>query len=351
MAGYQEILTDPSYAGQIIAMTYPHIGNYGVNASDRESRRVFAEGLVVRELSRRASNWRSEGSLEDSLIEDGVPAITGVDTRRLTRHVREVGAMPGVIIHGDVTDAEAIDLASAAPQMEGRDLVTEVTIDKPYVVEPAGGAEFDIAAYDFGIKARILEDLAGLGARVTVWPARTEPSQVLSSGPDGVFLSNGPGDPAAVGYAIAASGELLGKLPVFGICLGHQIMSLALGARTYKLAFGHHGGNHPVRQIETGRVEVTSQNHGFAVDPVSLGASATHSVAWGNDSAGPESLNSDRFGTIEATHVNLNDGTLEGLRCLDLPAFSVQYHPEAAPGPNDARYLFDRFKSMVEECR
>jgi carbamoyl-phosphate synthase small subunit len=319
--GYQEILTDPSYCGQIVVMTTPHIGNYGCTSLDDESRRPFLSGFVMRASTLRPSNWRSEEPLPDYLARHGLVAATGIDTRALTRHVRAFGAMPGAIAP---TAAEAIERARATPPMEGRDLVDEVSVVAPYVSEPEGATHFDVGAYDFGIKRHILRQLAARGCRVTVYPARTPAATVLQAGHDGVFLSNGPGDPAALPYAVTNVEALLGHVPVFGICLGHQILGRALGASTFKLPFGHHGGNHPVRRLSDGRVEITSQNHGFAVDPGTL------------------------TGDVERTHENLNDGTVEGLRHRDIAAFSVQYHPEAGPGPHDPRYLFDTFMQLME---
>jgi carbamoyl-phosphate synthase small subunit len=322
--GYQEVLTDPSYCGQIVVMTTPHIGNYGVTSADDESRRPFLSGFVVRSIAMRPSSWRAEHALDGWLARHGVVALTGVDTRAVTRHVRAHGAMPGAIAP---TAEEALAAARSAPPMEGQDLVGAVTVGAPYSYEPSSEQRFDVAAHDFGIKRHILGQLAARGCRVTVYPARTPPEELLSSGHDGVFLSNGPGDPAALPDVVENVRELLGKIPVFGICLGHQIMGLALGARTFKLPFGHHGANHPVRRLGAARVEITSQNHGFAVDASDLGRS------------------------VERTHENLNDGTLEGLRHREIPAFSVQYHPEAGPGPHDARYLFDEFTALMEACR
>jgi carbamoyl-phosphate synthase small subunit len=318
LTGYQEVITDPSYAGQIITFTYPHIGNYGATASDRESRRPFCRGVIVRELARRRSNWRSEEDLDAFLRANSVPGIAGVDTRRLTRHIRESGAMPGAIGTADETTLKAA--AAAEPGTSGIDLVATVTTTEPYMV---GDGRRRVVAYDFGIKQTILRHLGRI-ASVEVVPASTEAADVLARNPDGVFLSNGPGDPEQVPYAVEAIRALLGEVPIFGICLGHQLLSLAIGARTEKLPFGHHGGNHPVRRLATNQVEITSQNHNFAVVEDSL------------------------RGVAEMTHVNLNDGVCEGLRVLDAPAFSVQHHPEAGPGPHDASYLFDEFDELMD---
>jgi carbamoyl-phosphate synthase small subunit len=319
LSGYQEIVTDPSYAGQVITFTYPHIGNYGVNAADDESRRPFCSGVIVRDLARRPSNWRAERSLGDLLHEHGVPGIAGIDTRRLTRHLRDAGALPGAF----GTDEAAVRAAAAtARTTDGVDLVATVTTDVPYLAGD-DGAPFHVVAYDFGIKRTILRHLVGVGCRVEVVPAGTPAADVLAREPDGVFLSNGPGDPAPLVGAVEAVRGLVGEVPVFGICMGHHILGLALGGHTYKLQFGHHGANHPVRHVASGRVEITSQNHNYAVDADSLA------------------------GVVELTHVNLNDGVVEGLRVLDAPAYSVQYHPEAGPGPHDARYLFDDFIALM----
>jgi carbamoyl-phosphate synthase small subunit len=317
LSGYQEVITDPSYAGQIITFTYPHIGNYGVNASDFESRRPFCRGVIVRDLARRHSNYRATASLDAMLAHYGISGIGGIDTRRLTRLLRDTGAMAGAF--GTAPEAVLGAAALAEPGTDGIDLVAEVTTAQSYTV---GAGERSIVAYDFGLKHSILRDLADLG-RVTVVPASTTAAEVLALHPDGVFLSNGPGDPAQVGYAVDAIRGLLGEVPVFGICLGHQLLSRAIGGETFKLPFGHHGGNHPVRHEATGRIEITSQNHNFCVDPASIA------------------------GRAEVTHLNLNDMTVEGMRVRDVPAFSVQYHPEAGPGPHDAKYLFAMFAELM----
>jgi carbamoyl-phosphate synthase small subunit len=320
LVGYQEIVTDPSYAGQIITFTYPHIGNYGVNGDDSEARAPHCRGVIVRDLARRASNWRATEDLPGYLERNRVAGIAGIDTRRLTRRIRSAGALPGAF--GLADRATLLAAAQADGGTDGRDLVAEVTTAESYAVGPVD-AGFLVVAYDFGIKRSILDQLVQAGCRVEVVPASTPAADVLQREPDGVFLSNGPGDPGPVAYAHANVKELIGKLPVFGICLGHQIMSLALGAQTFKLRFGHHGGNHPVRNLSSGHVEITSQNHNYAVDKESL----------------PD-------GAI-VTHLNLNDGDLEGMRADDLRAFSVQYHPEAGPGPHDARYLFADFTDLM----
>lgn len=314
MSGYQEVITDPSYAGQMIAFTNPHIGNYGVNDDDDEARRPFCRGIVVRDLNGTPSNWRAGEGLEEYLVRHGVPALSGVDTRRLTRHLRDRGAVPCAF--GTAPEASLREAARAASPTDGRDLVSEVTTPAPY---RWGAGPWRVVVYDFGIKATMLRHLGKL-ATLTVVPATTSADDVLAMEPDGVFLSNGPGDPSALGGAKGAVAALVGKVPLFGICLGHQLLGAALGGTTYKLPFGHHGSNHPVKRLATGQVEVTSQNHNYAVRAVP-GASTTH--------------------------LNLNDGVVEGVRCDTAPAFSVQYHPEAGPGPHDARYLFAEFSELM----
>ncbi len=320
LSGYQEIVTDPSYAGQIITFTYPHIGNYGCNPHDDESGQPRCRGIVVRSLSRRSSNWRAKDDLEQFLQRHGVPGISGIDTRRLTRHVREAGAIPGAF--GTAPAAELLAAARADGGTDGKDLATGVSTTDAYTVGRPDSPYF-VVAIDYGIKASIIRRLADEGVQVEVVPAATSAAAILDREPDGVFLSNGPGDPAAVTGGIDTVRSLLGRVPIFGICLGHQVMARALGASTFKLRFGHHGGNHPVRNLATGHVEITSQNHNYAVDRASLPA-GTH-----------------------LTHINLNDDDVEGLRAPDLRAFSVQYHPEAGPGPHDARYLFRDFVELM----
>jgi carbamoyl-phosphate synthase small subunit len=322
MSGYQEVITDPSYAGQVIAFTYPHIGNYGVSPEDEESGHPFCRGVVVRDIIDRPSNWRSAESLERFLVRHGIAGITGVDTRRLTRHIREAGAMPCAL--GTAPEAALLAAARLEPGTEGVDLVAEVTTPVRYRASSTG-SDLRVVAYDFGIKTTILRNLVRV-ADVEIVPATTPASEVLALEPHGVFLSNGPGDPAALGHLVTEVGALLGEVPVFGICLGHQLLAAALGGDTFKMRFGHHGGNHPVKRLETGTVEITSQNHGYAVA----------------DGTVPDA---------ELTHVNLNDGVVEGLRLADLRAFSVQYHPEAGPGPHDARYLFEEFRELMEASR
>jgi carbamoyl-phosphate synthase small subunit len=320
LSGYQEIVTDPSYAGQIITFTYPHIGNYGTNPDDDEAAAPFCRGVIVRDLVRRHSSWRATESLDAFLARHGVPAITGIDTRRLTRHLREHGAVPGAF----GTDEAAVRAAAGLSEpTDGKDLVATVTAPTPYAYGDPD-APFHVVAYDFGIKRTILRHLAGAGCYVDVVPASTSTADVIARAPDGIFLSNGPGDPGAVvGVADAVRGLVGSGIPLFGICLGHQVLGHALGGDTFKLPFGHHGGNHPVRHVPTGSVEITSQNHNYAVDPDSL----------------------DR--AVEITHVNLNDGVCEGLRVTGEPVFSVQHHPEAGPGPHDASYLFTEFTTMM----
>jgi carbamoyl-phosphate synthase small subunit len=331
LTGYQEILTDPSYHGQIVVMSQPHIGNTGVNDDDDESQRAWLSGFVVREASPITSNWRATQSLDDYLRERGVVAISEVDTRALVRHIRTHGAQNAALASVDPQPDRLIALACSAPDMNGLDLAKEVSCPETYSWSLTHYAlrltlreMYHVVAYDFGIKHNILRLLSDHGCRVTIVPAQTSASDVLALKPDGVFLSNGPGDPAAVTYAIDNIKQLLGRVPIFGICLGHQLLGLALGGRTYKLKFGHRGGNQPVKNLDTNRVEISSHNHGFAVEADSL----------------PQG--------VEVTHINLNDNCVEGLRAASLRAFSVQYHPEAAPGPHDARYLFRYFVDLMK---
>ena len=336
MTGYQEILTDPSYCRQIVTLTYPHIGNVGCNEEDFESRANYAAGLVIRDLPLRAENWRLQDTLPDYLKKHGVVAIAGIDTRKLTRILREKGAQAGCILAGEVNESKALAEARAFPGLAGMDLAKVVTVASHYDwneaewtlkgYQPAPAPKYHVVAYDFGVKRNILRMLASRGCKVTVVPAQTPAAEVLECNPDGVFLSNGPGDPEPCDYAIAAIREVLArKVPVFGICLGHQLLALASGAKTVKMKFGHHGANHPVKDLDTQQVLITSQNHGFAVDAETLPAN------------------------LRATHVSLFDGSLQGLARTDVPAFSFQGHPEASPGPHDVAYLFDRFIKLMQD--
>jgi len=342
MTGYQEVLTDPSYEGQIVVMTYPHIGNYGVNDQDPESDSPRVNGFVIRNLPAVFSNWRASGGLDDYLREHGVVGITEVDTRRLTRHIRDKGAMRGVISTTNLDPDALAAVARRSPTISEGDHIGAVTTRQPRVWEAEGHPRFRIASFDFGIKHNILRRLTALGCEVTVYPARTTAADVLSDKPDGVFISNGPGDPENVEYGIEAIQDLLGKVPVFGICLGHQLLALAAGFDTYKLPFGHHGANHPVVRMADNQIEITTQNHGFAVVESAFG----YDPAEGRPQSGLEG--ETPRGRAELTHLNLNDNTVEGFRLLDEPAFSVQYHPEAGPGPHDSRYLFDEFLRLME---
>jgi carbamoyl-phosphate synthase small subunit len=354
MAGYQEVLTDPSYKGQIVTMTCPHIGNYGTTSEDAESRQIWAEGFIVKEASRLASNWRSRQQLQEYLQGAQIVGIEGLDTRALTRHLREHGSQQGLITHVDGDPSRAVEKARAAPSIIGRDLAAAVTCKEAYrwtegtgewtpsLGEQIGAGttrRWHVVAYDFGVKANILRRLVDVGCDVTVVPASATSTEVEALKPDGIFLSNGPGDPEGVPYAIEAMRQLIGRHPIFGICLGHQILGLAMGLNTYKLKFGHHGANHPVMDLRTRRVEITSQNHNFAVE-----------VAYPS-SAVPEQppMVETSFGQVLVTHLSLNDHSVEGLASVDHPVFSVQYHPEASPGPHDSAYLFSAFIQLMEK--
>ncbi len=326
MTGYQEVLTDPSYAGQIVAMTYPLIGNYGVNSEDVESRKIFLSGFIVKEASEIVSNWRSaDMTLDEYLKKNNIVGIQDVDTRAITKHIRDIGAMNAVITTEDIEESKLVEMAKASEHLEGLDLVKDVIEEKTIQWNEQG--QYNVVVYDCGVKYNILRNLTDNGCKVTVVPATASAEDILALSPDGVMLSNGPGDPAAVGYAIETIKGLIGKVPLFGICLGHQLLSLALGGKTYKLKFGHHGGNHPVKDVATGKVIITVQNHCFCVDLDSLG--------------GDEN--------VEITHINLNDNTCEGINHKNIPAFSVQFHPEAAPGPHDAQDIFKRFCELMDE--
>jgi carbamoyl-phosphate synthase small subunit len=325
MTGYQEVLTDPSYAGQIVCMTYPLIGNYGVNSEDEESDRPWVEGFVVREASRMASNWRAQETLDAYLKRWNIVAIDGIDTRALVRHIRDKGAMRACISTTDLNEESVVEKARQSPSMENRELASVVTTRQPYEVAPAGGERFHVVCYDFGVKRNSLRELSRLGCRITVVPASTTAAEVVAMNPDGVFLSNGPGDPASMNREVEQIQELVkSTVPTFGICFGHQLLGRAFGGRTFKLVFGHRGGNQPVKDLQQGGVEITSHNHGFAVLADSLPAD------------------------MEITHVNLNDRCVEGMRHKTLPIISVQYHPEAAPGPHDAEHHFRRFIELME---
>ncbi|MCZ6505216.1 MAG: glutamine-hydrolyzing carbamoyl-phosphate synthase small subunit [Actinobacteria bacterium] len=349
MTGYQEILTDPSYAGQIVVMTYPHIGNYGVVEFDAQSSRPAVSGFIMRSLSRRESSWRSEGSLGDYLLSHDVVAVSEVDTRRLTRHIRDRGAMP-IAMGSDVSESELIDIAADTPTMAGQDLASSVTTREPYRLDAEGDAQGLVVAIDLGLKREILRNLTGRGFEVVVVPAATDAETILGMSPSGVFVSNGPGDPEPLTATTKSLRDLLGQRPLFGICLGHQVLGLAVGASTFKLPFGHHGGNHPVRRLDDNRVYITTQNHGFAVDLWSLSDDdhPDRGELVGRNLL-PEVVETP-FGRMRPSHQNLNDGTLEGMVLEEIPAFSVQYHPEGAPGPSDAGGLFDDFVRLMDEA-
>jgi carbamoyl-phosphate synthase small subunit len=352
MTGYQEILTDPSYKGQIVTMTCPHIGNYGVAKEDGESRRIWAEGFIVRESSRRPSNWRSEQALDEYLRTARVVGIEGIDTRELTRHLRDSGSQQGVISHLDVSPRAAVQKAQAAPSIIGRDLAAEVTCAQPYEWITGSGQwepesqeqtrrshpPYPVVVYDFGVKQNILRRLVDVGCTVTVVPASTPAESVKALKPQGIVLSNGPGDPEGVPYAVKAIQSLIGHVPVLGICLGHQLLGLATGLQTWKLKFGHHAANHPVMNLRSRKVEITSQNHNFAVQIPDLDRTAT---------AAP-TINTP-YGRVMISHMSLNDDSIEGMIWLDQPVISVQYHPEASPGPHDSAYLFEEFVTMMEK--
>ena len=354
MTGYQEVLTDPSYKGQIVTMTCPHIGNYGVTPEDVESRKIWAEGFVVMEASRLASNWRGKSRLHEYLTAAKVVGIEGLDTRALTRHLREHGSQQAVITHLDADHGRAVQKAKTARSIIGRDLVADVTAEKTYEWKSGSGAWLPdsvpgrssaesrrarrVVAFDFGVKENILRRLVDVGCQVTVVPASTPTAEIEALKPEGIFLSNGPGDPEGVPYAMEAVRALIGRYPIFGICLGHQILGLAFGLKTYKLKFGHHGSNHPVIDLRTRKVEITSQNHNFAVTvPTSFQGVPDRPVTV-----------ETKLGRVAITHLSLNDHSIEGLRCLDQPVFSVQYHPEASPGPHDSAYLFEEFMQLME---
>ena len=324
MTGYQEILTDPSYSGQMITMTYPHIGNYGINDEDVESNKIQCSGFIVKEAAEFPSNFRSKNSLDEYLEKNKIIGIQGIDTRMITRMIRDEGAMNAVISSSELSDEELFKTLKSLPDMNGLDLAKKVTCEKPYYYKDLETPKYKIAAFDFGIKENILRIISDFNCEIKVFPATTAASEIMDYHPDGIFLSNGPGDPAACTYAIKTVKELLGYKPIFGICLGHQILGLSLGADTFKMKFGHRGANHPVKNLETNVIEITSQNHGFSINHENL----------------PEN--------VEVTHINLNDNTIEGIRCKEFNAYSVQHHPEASPGPHDSRYLFDNFIKLIE---
>ena len=366
MTGYQEIMTDPSYHEQIITMTYPLIGNVGMNKADWESKKVFARGFIVKENCNYPSNWRSKELLSNYLKKNNVVGLEDIDTRALTKHIRTEGAMRGIISSKDLSLTSLRKKLESYPGLVGRDIVKDVTCKRPYCWDEGAidissnqqlkpPKKYKVVAFDFGVKKNILRLLRSHGCEVYVVPAQTSAEQALAQNPDGVFLSNGPGDPAPVNYAIDTIRQLLGKVPILGICLGHQLLALALGAKTYKLKFGHRGANHPVKNLETGKIEITSQNHGFCVDIDSLKTEdrrqRTEDRAATVRERAPGTRDPGHGFRVKLTHINLNDNTVEGIRCEELKAFSVQYHPEASPGPHDSNYLFETFINLMDKYR
>jgi len=366
MTGYQEIMTDPSYHEQIITMTYPLIGNVGMNKADWESKKVFARGFIVKENCNYPSNWRSKELLSNYLKKNNVVGLEDIDTRALTKHIRTEGAMRGIISSKDLSLTSLRKKLESYPGLVGRDIVKDVTCKRPYCWDEGAidissnqqlkpPKKYKVVAFDFGVKKNILRLLRSHGCEVYVVPAQTSAEQALAQNPDGVFLSNGPGDPAPVNYAIDTIRQLLGKVPILGICLGHQLLALALGAKTYKLKFGHRGANHPVKNLETGKIEITSQNHGFCVDIDSLKTEdrrqRTEDRAATVRERAPGTRDTGHGFRVKLTHINLNDNTVEGIRCEELKAFSVQYHPEASPGPHDSNYLFETFINLMDKYR
>lgn len=344
MTGYQEVLSDPSYKGQIVLMTYPHIGNYGINEEDMESAGLWLEGFAMGECCRYPSNYRSRQDLNSFLAKHAIVSIDGIDTRKLTRHIRDKGAQPGIISTTDFELKSLLRKLKDSPHpIDGKDLVSEVTCKKPYLWDPQNSTEkkFKVAAYDFGIKYNILRLMTENGMEVEVFPAAYDPENILAGGFDGVFLSNGPGNPEELSYAVKHAKQLLGKLPMFGICLGNQIMGISLGGQIKKLAFGHHGSNQPVMELKSKKVEITAQNHNFVLD-------FSHMLQADEEDS---TVMKTQFGMVQISHINLNDNSVEGMEFLDVPAFSVQYHPEASPGPHDSKHLFKQFANMMEKTK